>query len=147
MLRWVDGFPLPAVGQDSDPWPRNENSCLKNMCKRAEPWAVNMSPEFGQKIQGASTILPAGQRQLFGILQERNKLIAVYIRVSPVICGNDCAVICSGGSSQWAIWQSHSVVELVCSSYEYGDTKALDGDKTRAGGYWLSFYWGWRENA
>lgn len=36
MLKWVDSFLLPVVGQDCAHWPltpRNENSCLRNTCR------------------------------------------------------------------------------------------------------------------
>lgn len=67
----------------------------------AEPQAVNMSPEFDQKIQGVSTVLLMVRDNIpMFCHRERKKPTAVYILAPPVTHSNGSAVTYHGGLSQ-----------------------------------------------
>lgn len=60
-----------------------------------------MSPEFGHKIQGVSTILLLVRDNVSVFChRERKKSIAVYIPAPPVTHSNGSAATYRGGSSQ-----------------------------------------------
>lgn len=115
----------------------------------AEPRAVNMSPEFDQKIHGVSTILLMVRDNIPMFCHRERKKPIVYILAPPVTHSNGSAVTYHGGLSQWAMQRSHSVVgiELICNDVMNMVMQWLfSGDKTRTGCCWLSFCRGWREN-